>query len=653
MKTQQNNQGGIFQRNWHALLLATIIPTMLTFSSQAQTSPSGDFTDGFDNNTSSTQDSTAGWAYFYNGAGTVGLDTTVKDTGAGSLKVTIPFTSTFRQVDQGTWFGNFDNNSAFDSDVVYDGTQFTNISFDIMMDPSDPISPTGDYGYIGVGLEDKGTPAGARETGIVLVPGVASNTWVHFTVPIDKSATYLSSPGVIGVAFTYSTYDNNSYNSFLTNPVVLHIDNLVVKLGAVSNPPPVVSIKQVTPGLNFVEGSISSQFDRQNIITANGANSTANYSWAGASSGSPVTYSFTINQWNAPDLNYHIYFYQTSGAGGASAPDYNQPNVLIFQLTAPTPSTVATLTWKTNSPMSGTTGTAFSVTNATVLGTWQVKFTSATGGTILAPGGNSYPFTIDPSLAANIANPITVNFGINPAVDTANIVGESVVVSQISITGVDPVSIDTATTDNFLADSSLDTNSWTVNALFPASILFVPSNTTYSVGWTLPAIGLSPEVNSALGTSSPWIVPAAPTVTLFPGKTSLIPNSALPAGNTAFFRLSKLTPTQLQVLLPGEVNAPNTVNGKTGTPTAITNNVGNTTITVNEVDANFNIVSSSDNVALTTSAEDDSINTPNISLSNGTGTGTIVFGDTGPDTVTATDTSNTNILNGTNTVTIN
>ena len=90
-----------------------------------------------------------------------------------------------------------------------------------------------------------------------------------------------------------------------------------------------------------------------------------------------------------------------------------------------------------------------------------------------------------------IANPITVNFGINPAIDTNTILGETVVVSQIGIAGVDPLSTNYSTMDNFLADSTLDPATWTVNALFPGSILFVTTNDVYSVNWTLPAIGFS------------------------------------------------------------------------------------------------------------------------------------------------------------------
>ena len=407
-----------------------------------------------------------------------------------------------------------------------------------------------------------------------------------------------------------------------------------------------MSIKKITPGLNFVQGSISSQFDRQNIITLNGG--TANYGWAGATAGSPVTYSFTINQFAAPDLNYHIYFYQTAGAGGASAPDFNQPNVLIFQVSPGANNTgIAALTWKTNSPNSGTIsngffGSATSITNPALVGTWQLQFTSATGGSVIAPGAVSYPFTLDPSVSTKIANPITLNFGINPAVDTNTIVGETVVISQISVTGVDPLSSTIATTDNFLNDSALDTNTWQVNALFPASILFVPTNIAFSVGWTLPAVQFSLENNSSLQNPSSWTVPSSvSSVALFPGQTALVPRSSLPAGNAAFFRLAKLTATQLQILWPGETNAPGTVSGKIGTPTPVSLAAGGglapVNVTINAVDASFNIVSVSDNIHLTTS--NDAITPNDASLVNGTLQQTIIFQSTGAQTVTGTDTA--------------
>ena len=98
---------------------------------------------------------------------------------------------------------------------------------------------------------------------------------------------------------------------------------------------------------------------------------------------------------------------------------------------------------------------------------------------------------------------------------------------------------------------------------------------------------------------------------------TLIDKSSLPPGNSAFFRLAKLTATQLQVLLPGETNAPGTVSGKTGTPTP--QSVGTpTTVTVNAVDANWNIVSLSDTVQLSSSDTRIYFYTGSMSLVNGT-----------------------------------
>jgi len=624
-----------------ALLAAALVGFALTAAtSHAQTQPPGDWTDGFDNSTSGAQDSTASWIYWYNGAGTVSLDTTVKKTGAGSLKVTIPFTLPFRTPDQGTWFGNFDNTSAYDTTVVYDGTFFTNIECDILMDPHNPVSSNGDFGFVGIGLEDAGTPAGAREAGNELIPSSASNTWFHMTIPVNRSASYLSSPGVIGVAFTYSTYENGG-QPFLTNPVIMHIDNLVVHLGAVTNPPPTVSLKPVNPGMNFVEGSISGQYDRQNIRTVN--TGSLNYSWVGAATGgNPVTYSFNISKWSAPDLNYHIYFNSSANIGGASAPDYNATNVAIFQVSQLTNGqAVLQIQWKTNQPSASAANIAVIATNSTILGNWQLQFTSDTTGSIIPPGGAAVPFTLDAGLAASLANPVYVTFGINPTINSNYIVGESVVVSQIGISGVSSMSsASPVTVDDFLADSSLNTNIWQVNALFPASIWFVPTNIAYSLNWTIPAAGFVPEVNTNLTSPGSWVVLSPPTVVLTPGERAQIAKSTLPAGANAYFRLHKLVATQIQVLLPGESNAPNTVSGKSGSPTPISLGAGGVAnVTVNACDANWNIVPVNGNNIVFSSSDGSASLPGNASFANGVATGTIGFSTTGPQTVTATPSS--------------
>lgn len=628
------------------LLGAALASLALTSAnSNAQTQPPGDFLNGFDNNTSGAANSTASWIYWYNGAGTIGLDTAVKKTGAGSLKVTIPFTLPFRSPDQGVWFGNWDNVGAYDTTIVYDGTYFTNISCDILMDPSDPTNTDGSFGVLGMGLEPAGTPGGARESGTQPIPGIASNTWVTLNQPVHKTdGSYLSSPGVIAVVFTYSTYDNgNQY--FLTNPVTMHIDNLHVWLGPVTNPPPPLKLTNITPGLNFVQGSISGQYDRQNIRTLNSPS--LNYSWVGAASvGNPVTYSFTVAKWNAPDLTYHIFVTPVAGIGGASAPDYNATNCMIFQIGRDTNGTEVSVFWKTNSPSSGVPNIALAVTNTgPIVGTWQVKFTSDTNGTCIAPDNTQYPFVLDPTLAADLANPAYFTFGILPAADTNTLLGESVVISQMGITGVSSLSaVGPLTSDNFLTDTGLDTtNTWEVNALYPASILFVPTNTAYALTWTLPATGLVPEVNTSLTSPATWNVLQPAISVLYPGKVALIPKSSLPAGSTAFFRLNKLIPTQMQVLLPGETNAPNTFSGKIGSPTPVSGVDSLTAVenvTINVCDANWNIVPlNGDSISITST--DTAASLPgNVAFSNGTAQTSLLFGTVGTWTVTATAASN-------------
>ena len=94
--------------------------------------------------------------------------------------------------------------------------------------------------------------------------------------------------------------------------------------------------------------------------------------------------------------------------------------------------------------------------------------------------------------------------------------------------------------------------------------------------------------------------------------------------------------TKLQLLMPGETAAPGTSTGKTGTPTAQTAGTA-FTVTVNAVDANWNLVSSTHTVAITSS--DANAGLPaNAALVGGTRTFSVTIKTAGSWTVTATDT---------------
>ena len=94
---------------------------------------------------------------------------------------------------------------------------------------------------------------------------------------------------------------------------------------------------------------------------------------------------------------------------------------------------------------------------------------------------------------------------------------------------------------------------------------------------------------------------------------------------------------KLQLLVPGETTSPGTATGKTGTPTAQT--AGTTfTVTVNAVDANWNLVNSTDTVGITSSDANAAL-PANAALSAGTQTFSVTLKTAGTATVTASDSS--------------
>src|SRR5262249_19236892 len=93
--------------------------------------------------------------------------------------------------------------------------------------------------------------------------------------------------------------------------------------------------------------------------------------------------------------------------------------------------------------------------------------------------------------------------------------------------------------------------------------------------------------------------------------------------------------SKLQILLPGETAAPGTATGKTGTPLAQT--VGAPfTVTVNSVDANWNVRSTNDTVAIT-SSDANAILPTNAALVGGIKTFSVTLKTAGATTVTASD----------------
>jgi hypothetical protein len=98
---------------------------------------------------------------------------------------------------------------------------------------------------------------------------------------------------------------------------------------------------------------------------------------------------------------------------------------------------------------------------------------------------------------------------------------------------------------------------------------------------------------------------------------------------------------KLQLLLPGETAAPGTATGKTGSPLAQTAGMAFTVI-VNAVDANWNLLSTNDTVAISSSDANAAL-PANAALVSGTRTFSVTAKTAGSRTVTASDTTHAGI----------
>ncbi len=121
---------------------------------------------------------------------------------------------------------------------------------------------------------------------------------------------------------------------------------------------------------------------------------------------------------------------------------------------------------------------------------------------------------------------------------------------------------------------------------------------------------------------------------------TLTATSGSKMGTSSSVSIGATAAAQLQILLPGEIATPGTTTGKSGTPLAQTS--GNAfSVIINEVDTNWNRVSSSDVMHLSATGDANAVLPADTALSGGTVTVTmtnILAG--GGKTLTATDVSN-------------
>jgi hypothetical protein len=653
------------------LFLALVALMGTTFQSRAQF-PQGSYTNNFatGGNTApfSGSGSVASWIYWYNTPGgntPMTNDPAVADTlagpGAGSLEVYTPFTNT--NTTQDVFFGTFGNGGGYDFSQEISLLNFSTVSFDIYVGTNNTPTSSGNFGTLNVGVIDNGYGYEGFGSGAVTIPSSASNGWVHLSVPVDQ--TLPSVVNIPGIAFTIA-----NYGGYPTNPFTFWLGNLVMTYSGALPPPPKVALSKVVPGLTQFADEAPS-YNRQDLRTD--LSGTANVTWYNQPG--PVTYSWTIASFpGSAHSNFIAGFTLTPDPVASqiySDPDWSATNAIWVPMQNNADGTVtAGFAYKTNQPVGN--GQLFAsptdvipfnnetngFTVPSAIGTWSLTFSGNTSVTLTAPNGASTNIVLDPNVAA-LFNGYVGAFLYSGAQNAANY-GQYCTFSAYKITGVG-TPVNENLTSGGLVSPFLETISqnyyytgdYTTN---PPDQVFVTSDDAYWLNWTLPDAGFSPVIASTIKNAK-WADINDPIFENGGEHWTKVTKNDIAAYKTGFFALEQRSFTQLLVLLPGETNAPGTATGKIGSPTPVSLNAssGNEDVTVIAVDNNFYPVSGvADTIGLTSTDTGPVGGTfPNpVSMVNGVATfsdgvsphgGPYAFGDQGTFTITATDSSNTNI----------
>jgi hypothetical protein len=617
--------------------------------------------------------STQGWSYNY-GAVNPSLGFTVENdptmnrgpvgAGPGAMKVYAPF-------DLCTGAINTDYEKVLAAPL--DLTKYTKLHLSVYVDTNS--AHCSDWAAGALGSLTPHIRLASWGGDVTLGAANADNAWVtadygnwhDYTVTIDQLSAAklptLQACGILGIN-EWAGWGTCAAPIGLTNAVTYWVDNIWFEWNTNQAPaaPPKVGLQKAgTHGVMIALGT-SGQWERQAISTPapDGA-----YIWT-AQGGYPVSYSCTITSFPpiGTHLGYEAHMYiangDTAGTGNnvVGGPDWNCPDIFIFRvenarttvLTTNADTTITTnynydamaqIQWKTNMPANNATNIPVVVRGPSVVGTWTVTFSDATHGSLSGPGITTTNFTLPEGAVTSNFSPSTsfVQFGNfkNDGANDGHNNDATGTFSHVKITGT------AAPIDDDFSGATL-TNKYAWRKTHATEVQYIAPGTAWFLNWTVPAFGFTPNVASLI--TGPWVPMTLPDqYTIGTNVYAAVPASALPAGNKAFFAMINRPFSKLQVLWPGETNAPGTVTGKVGTPLPQQSGVP-IDITINGCDSAWYIVSSTDTVHLT-ATPDGAFLPPDTDLVNGTVTisQNLLLGS-GTWTITASDLDNTNVVNG-------
>ena len=566
----------------------------------------------------------------------------------------------------------------------YDLSTYTNISCYFKWDDAGSTMSIANFNTQGTGGFGVGysTPSAWDQLRLPSQPVAADAdvNWQHFNFPLNDTMVNINAVGGV----EYVDWKPAPWSG----DVAFWVDDVTIQQGHVVIPPPLIKpLTKASSGLYVFNGSSgNTYYDRQEVycITNTGVDWYAN-----ATAGNPVTYSFTIKSmpepYSATAGAEAWMFLSPNPAGLEGAPDWNEANMIIaFVQNDTNDNATLHLQYKVNeasqqnmysgasevdtdgstytnnvywtnavgslpggpvttpiapgiNQIDNETGNLLAVTNnGSAAGTWSITFTSPTNVTVTSPSGNSGSAVITP-YNANFLNPAGVcRIYLGGQANNAASLDKAIVYSSFQLTGTP-----NAINDNFAADLTLDTNTWSTSvATKPVGVLIAPSTVKYLATWTIPAFGYALEAGNQLRDVTTW---GSPTMYPVMGFNAVfgqfVDSTEVPVGPNAFFNLIQRAFTQLQVILPGETAAPGTPSGKTGTPTPVSEGAGGfETVTVNAVDSTWHLISGIGDTVELSSSDLSALLPGNTALANGTVTfAPLQFNTTGPQTVTATD----------------
>jgi hypothetical protein len=676
MKQHIRSHKGILLNDSRITILSRLFMTLAAGAALLGTGAPGhaqtlttSWTNTFDNS-SGSQNSSTSWNYWYDIAGNSGLmslDTNKNSTllppptsgpNSGALLFLTPWPGVPENSGKGgqdVIYGTFDGGGRYNTGTTIDATKYESLSFDLYVDPSSPTNSAGHVCRLTVGFFVNNYSTYTITN--VIIGTNNFGQWLRYVCPINPAtAPAPPAPLAAGPMFNINCYGGENANLFTnTTPTTMWIDNIYLKLSKVVVPPPVMSKTITTPnaGLNLFSAPPSTdQYQRNSIKLL----SNSGVGWLGQTN---VTYSMTIT--NFPDGSvyngYQAHLFITTGAGTASALDYNETNVVWLNIQANSNNTGVAYfrykinEWAANSNMFGAeftngpaqAGTLTNLPAATPLGTWTLTFNQDTNVTITEPGGASVNFNMRPEAVAPFVEPLNIVFGAQPN-NTYN-VGQEVIMSAVS--GTNAGAGFSIVSDDFLADGTLNTGIWTILTGEPNTVFVFPLDPGQRiVSWSLPASGFGLQTATNVAPNPVWTTLSGSEYTGTPltswtvggRQLALVPSADLDT-NQDYFRMFTRKFTKLQVLMPGESAAPGTVSGKVGSPDPQTvSNAFN--VIVNAVDDNWfqATYNADDAIHITSSDSTATLPSPDPTMIAGTATVSVTFNTTNSTfTVTASD----------------